>query len=456
MRIVRIAGWIISTSNLAISASVALVSEPQPRWAGPLVAATLVGLLSACLSLGRLLLANSAALTTILWAEDGEFALCVRKAGFAACLLDPYAGYSLFVPRMLAGITAIFPLESWALVANVMAAILAGIAGAVVLVLCRRFGLNMVASVAIALLPAIAPIVGFESLNVIASCNSLLLFVSTLALALIVSPLRAWWVGGLLLITALTMPSSALLVLIVIAQAIRRRITLRDSVILLVSLLLGLGVQVWFAATAQAPRAIAVGWESFRVWVDAVPIAILTYWPGLNLAEVSVFDNYVSRPSALTGYLVLALILISGLALAARRDDRLFAAGVLLLAGVGLGAFPSLIGSANNRYFVAPCLLWAAAVLLLLEPWIGRRSPYALGGAGVLIFVIWWPAIPASDWRSTADPDWQGEVERAQAHCAADPGAQERIIFSPAWPPNWGDGQTEPTTPSISCLQLRK
>ena len=134
----------------------------------------------------------------------------------------------------------------------------------------------------------------------------------------------------------------------------------------------------------------------------------------------------------------------------------MFAAGVLLLAGVGLGALPSLIGFANNRYFVVPCLLWAAAVLLLLEPWIGRRSPVVLAGGAVLILVIWWPAIPVSAWRSTAAPDWQGEMERARAHCAADPGVKERIIFSPFWPPNWGDGQTEPTTPNVSCLQLRK
>ena len=431
----------------------AAVAARQPvSWVGWL----LVGLSSAALSIGRLLWANPSALTTVLWAEDGAFPLCVRKVGFFSCLVDPFAGYSLFVPRVLAGITGYLPMDSWAVSANVIAALIAGTVGALVYIVVRRYGVGLVASIVIALLPAFAPIMGFESLNVIASCYLLLLFLATLALALPSSPVRVWWLSTLLLITALTIPSSALLLLVILVQVTRKQFTLRAGVVLALALTLGLLVQVWFAFTAVKPRAVAVGWESFQAWVDAVPTAILTYWPGLNLTEAQVFTNYVSRPSAWTGYLVVVLITSAGSYLCLRGTDRKFAAGILLLAGVAFGAFPSLIGFVNNRYFVVPCLLWAAAVFLLLDPVLRRTSPAVLAIGLVAVLVIWWPALPVSAWRSTPTPAWADQLALMRARCLGDPGFTERLFFTPYWPPDWGGALSEPTTTEVSCLQARK
>jgi len=36
--------------------------------------------------------------------------------------------------------------------------------------------------------------------------------------------------------------------------------------------------------------------------------------------------------------------------------------------------------------------------------------------------------------------------------CKADPALHERIIFSPYWPPNWGDALSEPTHPNLPCV----
>jgi len=415
-----------------------------------------IGLISAALSIGRLLWANPSALTTVLWAEDGAFPLCVRKVGFFSCLVDPFAGYSLFVPRVLAGITGYLPMDAWAASTNVIAALLAGVVGALAFITVRRYGVGLVAGIVIALLPAIAPIMGFESLNVIASCYMLLLFLVTLALALPSSPVRVWWLAALLLITALTIPSAALLLLIILVQVIRKKFELRAAVVMAVALILGLAVQLWFALTAVKPRAVTVGWESFQAWVNAVPSAILTYWPGLNLAEAQVFTNYVSRPSAWTGYLVVALIVVAGVYLCVRTSDRKFAAGLLLLAGVGYGAFPSLIGFANNRYFVVPCLLWAAALFLLLDPVLRRTSPAVLAVGLVAVLVIWRPALAVSAWRSTPAPVWSDQLALMRARCLGDPGVTERIFFTPYWPPDWGGALSEPTTTEVSCLQARK
>ena len=210
-----------------------------------------------------------------------------------------------------------------------------------------------------------------------------------------------------------------------------------------------------FATTAIKPREVAPGAESLREWVVALPTALLTFIPGLGLGEIPIFTNYVSRPSTLLPAL-LALTLIAGGAwlVVRRRRPRSRSLGLLMLSGVAVGAFPAVIGDANNRYFVVPCLLWAAAALVALDPLIRRSSPVAVGLVTAIIAVVWWPAFPASQWRTTPAPDWRGEVERVEAHCRADPALEERFVFTPFWPPNWGDALAEPSHPNVSCLTI--
>src|SRR6056297_3030602 len=99
--------------------------RPQRRdlWIGFVVLA----LAGALTSLGRLWLVNRAAPGENLCAEDGLFALCIDKADFFTCLSDPFAGYLLFVPRVLAWPVSVLPWEAWALGANVIAAALGGL-----------------------------------------------------------------------------------------------------------------------------------------------------------------------------------------------------------------------------------------------------------------------------------------------------------------------------------------
>lgn len=80
-------------------------SVARPRLALP---AMIVGLVALGVSLLRLWLGNHEALTQVLWAEDGLFPLCIEKAGFLKCLVDPFAGYLLLLPRLLAGVVRFF------------------------------------------------------------------------------------------------------------------------------------------------------------------------------------------------------------------------------------------------------------------------------------------------------------------------------------------------------------
>ena len=426
-----------------------------------ITALVIVGVVAACVSLGRLWLANHSALTEVVWAEDGVFPLCVEKAGFLTCVTDPFAGYLLVLPRLLAGLVALFPVAQWALVTNLLAALIAGLVAAGAFAVMRRFGSGRIVSLLVALLPVIAPIVGLEALNALGSTYMLLLYLATLVVAF-PSPSRytGWTatvlVGLLLLLTALTIPLAGIILLIIVVQALRRVIARRAALIWMGSIVIGLIAQAVTASGADKPRDIVVGADTLKSWVSAVPDSILTFWPGMHIGDFTLFEIFPITAVGITGSLVIAAIAVVGVIAWIRGGDRRVGIAALLLSGLAYGFVPSVIGWANNRYFVVPCLLWAAALLVALDPWIRRTRAWVLGLIAVIIVVIWWPLIPASWFRATPAPSWSSEVSRVEASCKTDPGKSERIIFSPFWPPNWGDALSEPTHPNIPCLVVWK
>jgi len=422
----------------------------------------LVGLVAAAISLGRLWLGNPAAPSEVLWAEDGLFPLCIRKADFFTCLTEPFAGYLLFTPRVLALPVSLLPWEWWALATNIIAALLAGGVASFVFVVMKRAGLHLFVSVVVALLPVLAPMSGLEAINSIGSSYMLVLFASTMALVLpqVAQGSRGWTfaIAALLLITALTIPTAVVLVPVVLVQLTRRQIGLSQLALWLAALFVGLAAQAWAALSAVAPRPINFGPETLNSWADTVPVSILTYWPGLSIGEYSFFINFTMRPQAITGWLIIGALVVAGVALLVRGWSPTSAvaapAGLLLFAGLGFGLIPSAIGDANNRYFVVPLVLWGAAVLLLLEPVMARARVWVVGLVTVVVLIIWWPAMASSEIRSTPAPPWTQEVERVEAACRADPAFVDRPIFSPFWPPNWGDGLIEPTHPNLPCTTV--
>ena len=129
----------------------------------------------------RILLANGQALTTLVWAEDGLFPLCVRAHGPVACATDPFSGYLLLLPRLVAWPVSLVPIDQWPLATNLAAAVLAGTAAVLAVLVLRAAGTGVVASGLVALLPVVAPIMGFEAINATGSSYMLLVFVAALA-----------------------------------------------------------------------------------------------------------------------------------------------------------------------------------------------------------------------------------------------------------------------------------
>ena len=420
------------------------------------VVAVLVGLVAGLISLGRLWLFDRSAPAEVLWAEDGLFPLCIHKADFLTCLTDPFAGYFLFLPRVVAWPISWLPWESWALATNLAAALIAGVVGALAVAILRRFGLHWFVVIVVALLPVIAPVTGLEAINAVGSSYMLLLFLATLVVAFPpsggMSRLTIALGAVLMLVTALTIPSAVVLLILISMMVLRRALTVRVGLVWAIALALGLVVQAIVALGAEARRPISLGTETLTLWADSIPVSIFTYWPGLSLGEYTFFSNFTLSPLGITGWLMAAGLLVGGLVLVVRYQGRLLAVGILLLGGLGFGFIPSAIGYANNRYFVVPLLLWGAALLVTLEPVIARTRPWIIALVSVAVIVIWSPAFAASAFRATPAPPWSDEVARVEAACKADPEFIDRPIFTPFWPPNWGDGLTEPTHPNLPCL----
>jgi len=259
----------------------------------------------------------------------------------------------------------------------------------------------------------------------------------------------------LLLVTALTIPSAVVLVALVLVQWLRK--ALRPSVLAwwLSGLAIGLAAQALVAFSAPTRRPVALNSESLNSWADSIPVSVFTYWPGLSIGQYSFFTNFSLAPLSLTGWLFVVVLaalgiwqLVDGWGIAGGYGAPI---GMLVLAGLAFGLIPTAIGYTNNRYFVVPLLLWGAAALVAADGLIRRTRPWVLAVVTALVLVIWWPAMPASEFRSTPAPDWTDEVARIKAKCLADPAFIDRPIFSPYWPPNWGDGLDEPTHPNLPC-----
>ncbi len=417
--------------------------------------AVAVGLLAGAVSLLRILLANGSALATLVWAEDGLFPLCVRVHGLLPCMADPFAGYFLFLPRLVALPVSWVPLDWWPLATNVAAALLAACAAALVVVVLRAAGCGSVAAGLIAILPMVAPITGLEAINATGSGYMLLVFLASLAICFPPIgrfPVVAYAVGALVL--ALTIPSSVVLLLPLVVQAARRRIPTRSALAVGAMLVAGLAVQAFVALTARDPRDIDVGLASLRAWADAIPNALLTYWPGgatLN-ADGTLTSGLVPSWGP-TGVVIGAVVLVGGIALLVPRRATANGVGLLLLVGLGMGAGPAAAGYANNRYFVIPALLWLAAALIALDHSLRGRRDIVMALVAAVLIIAWAPVLPASDFRATAVPEWAASLEQARSACAADPDATILITFSPAWP--FPDAVfVGPTTNAIPCRSL--
>lgn len=421
------------------------------------VLTVVVSLVAGVTSLARVLVANRDALGSLVWAEDGLFPLCVRAHDAASCLVDPFAGYLLFLPRVVAVPVSLLPMDGWPAATNGAAALLAAGAAALAVIVLRAAGTGLVAAGLVALLPTLAPIVGFEAINATGSVYMLLIFVA--ALAVCFPPQGRFPTVGFAIgagVVALTIPSSALLLLALGVQVWRRRIPVKGGLVTGGALVAGLIIQTVVALTAESPRPLNWSVDAARSWADTLPSALLTYWPSdTALSGTGSLSSATAAGWGQLGMVGAAIILVGGVALAGLRNDTASGAGLMLVLGAGLGAIPAAAGYANNRYFVIPALLWLAAGLVALDRWLPWRRELVMSVVAVALVALWIPQLPASEFRSTANPDWQSMLAKVRASCVGDASGEVAVRFSPTWP--FPDAVfLGPTTNVVPCAVLSR
>ena len=397
-----------------------------------------VALVAAILSIARIVVTNFAALSTLVWAEDGLFPLCVSQHGYLPCLVDPFAGYFLFLSRTLAVPVSWFPLDAWPLATNVVAATSVGATAALIAWLVVRSGWGKVPAFIVGLIPVVVPIAGFEAVNAAGSVYMMLLVAAAMAVSLPAGRnIPVWSLGMILAATSLTIPSSVILLAPLAFTLLTRPRQLGRLFVGVAALIVGLIVQLLVSVTAANPRPIAISAESFGGWVQGLPAALMTLWPSdVVLGPTGVLETQVTLSPA-TGWVTLGLLAIVaiGLALIGRRreDSRITGVGLLVGVGVLLGAVPAVAGFANNRYYVIPIAVVGIATVLAIAVLARRRAILATLITAAVLAVLWAPGFGAGQYRSTASPPWPDMLAQARTVCEGE-SADVALTFSPNWP----------------------
>ena len=415
-----------------------------------------VFLATSLISLGRIVVTNRNALSDLVWAEDGLFPLCIDAHGYLPCLTDQYEGYFLFLSRTLAVPVSFFPLSSWPLVTNILAALSFGALSSLIAWLLLRAQFSRTVAVGSAIGAVLLPIVGLETINTAGSAYMLLLIAATIATSFTFSPpLRRFIVPALLFVSALTIPSSLVLALpIVAAPLIHKGTGWTAALRNLATLGAGLFIQFAFILTAPNPRPVAISLQSMTNWVEQYPKALLSFMP--NVAEldewgqlsVSFYEN-----SLWVGFATLIAYGAITVVLLAQSNRQLRGAGLLSLTGFLMGLIPAISGYPINRYFVIPVVTLFIAILIWLGTTFQNKRAFLPTVIVAALFVLWIPSFGASPTRSDASPRWGDVLPPIQAQCASDGAGIATFTFTPNWPFSNADFRG-PTSNNVPCQMV--
>ena len=399
-----------------------------------------VSVAGSIISIARIVTANNQALSQLVWAEDGLFPLCVKQSGYLECLIDPFAGYFLFLSRTLAIPVSWFPVEMWPLATNLVAAVGAGLlAGGIAWTLATA-GVGRLAAGAASLMSVLVPIVGLEAVNTAGSLYMpLLVWAALLASLPPKSTAHLALVVTVLLVTSLTIPSSIVLLLPLSVSAYLWRPSLLRFLLGTFALIMGFLVQVITTMTTANPRPVALSVDSAVAWFEGLASALWTLTPvPWGLDPTGVIDAANSNATLdVALQVVLVLLVLASLVVVwqgARSSQPVVAGlGMLVFTGVLLSGVPALLGYPNNRYFVIPIVAVCVAGVSLLDRLSTRWGTTLAIAVSIAAVAMWIPRFPASDFRATARPPWTQMLEDAQAQCRA--GAEQvSLTFSPDWP----------------------
>ncbi len=422
------------------------------RWCWPsAVLAGLAVVAGTAVSLGRQ--GGPGALRTV-WAEDGANLLTdALNRSTVDALRTPINGYFHVVTRLLAEVTAFFPVERAAAVMSTAAALTCAVLGLIVYLAAsahvRSVLVRLLLSVPLVLAPVGLGGLGYHGGSVVDNLATLQfpLLYGAFWLVLWAPASRAGRVAVVVVLLLLALSSP--LAVIYLPLAAGRLLVRRDpaGIGLLCALLAGAVLQFGGLAAGWTSRAQIGQTRADPLWIGAEYVRWLA--PNALLGErwwlATVGHSHWRLALVVAAWLVVGAAVVAGLRrLTAPRWHVAVAAFVtsLVLTGVQLGT----LGATADRYLFAPGLLLLAAVALLLVPvrpgWSAAVPAAVLAVLLTVSSVVNWHLV---NHRSFAR-NWYSVVAEARARCAGT-GADRVTVTTHTTITGW--------TVTIPCRRLR-
>lgn len=377
-----------------------------------------------------------------IWAEDGTIFLeQASEDSFLAAVADPYSGYVHVVPRLIAEVAVLLPIEHAALTVSVASSLLVAALSLFVYFASGEAVADPLRRLFVASLMIFAPTAGYELLANAANLHWYFLFACFWAVVW-----RATSGGALLArssvvaATALSDPLSALYIPLA-AFAVWRGRTRRD---LVVPAALALGLLAQFAAFVGGGR-------PERHWptrIDELLDIFALRVAGSILVGDRYLENFWLRWGETFAYVSLALVALAAVAVFLAWQDARIAQFCVVYAVAfftvplvfrGTEGFRPIEGEFHlgaGRYMFLPTILLITAFALSVGQWrrLTQVAPPAVGA----ILLTYVATIAIVNYSSTnprsPGPRWGDEVERARSTCVGTvPEARLQIAPAPTW-----------------------
>ena len=390
-----------------------------------------------------------------IWAEDGrDFAGCAYLRPLVPdCLLEPYAGWLHGVPRIGAAIATLVPPADLSIALGAIAAIVTGLAAAVVAVAIheatRSWPAGLLGSASLGLVWQAAFEVGGNLTNI----HWVLMAASIVVIV-------AWWIGArstpptltLLAATTVTSPFGLFLVALILVGAALRRPAWRTVLVVT-----AIGSLIQLVGIATTPRE-APGREPFifslvvaRYVRDVLaagafgPLRLPINWlvPLGIIATAAVAALVLLRPfngdEALAGqprprWLVLPIV------------GTLVGSGFLLFVAISV-----LQHKDNQRYSYIPAVLMCVALVvgaaMLRDAWAASSKGAAAAilkqiarlalPVAALVLMAGWSRTFRIETKASDGPDYIQAYRAAAMSCGGNPGGRIRVPISPVGAASW-------------------
>lgn len=409
-------------------------------------AALLLGLLALAILLQLFRAGPKVALDSI-WAEDGPIFLQGGISDGIAATFHTYAGYLVFVPRVIGEIGALVPIRDAAAAIAISSTIVVALSGLAVWYGSAALIRNPYLRGALVALTILAPVANLESVASGAYVPWYMLFAAFWLLFWQPrTTLGAVLAGVFLLATGLSTPGVWFFAPMAILRAIAARG--RRDLIILAGFGLGAMAQIPVIAVNTEPQVTPL-WTS-DIWTAYLQRVVDGGAFGERLGGIA-WEHW-----GWTFLVALLACLVVGLLVGLRRGD----AGVRWLALIAIptsivmfvfSVYQRAVGSAmtwpegihfgdGGRYAIVPALLLVAVALAMIDhaEW-GRRTGLGLGWVGVGAVVLLFGGLATSfdveNVASRGEPPWGAALDAGGESCAAED-LTDAVI--PTSPPGWG------------------